>query len=140
MDGNGGKDRRALGRIVALLFAFAALADRAGTRPQPIRVAVLWLLRAAEGVARDFVIATARENGVDGDLAALPYAHDIADDAGRLARSFTALAELLAHLARRGPPPLSLGRIDDLVDRLKRTFRTLADAPRMMEPAPPDTS
>jgi hypothetical protein len=140
MDRNGGKDRQTVERIVALLFAFAALADRAGTRPLPIRVAVLWFLRVAEGVACDFIIELAHETGVDANVAVPPRAHDIADDAKRLARSFTALAELLTGIARRSPPPLPLGRIGGLINRLKRTFQTLADAPRMLEPAPPDTS
>jgi hypothetical protein len=144
MDGSNGKDRQALKRIVALLLALAMLADRARTRPRPIRVAVLWLLRGAESIARDFVIAVAREAGVDPDPAVPPHAHDIADDAGRLARSFTALAGLLAGLAR-GPLPLPAGRIGGLVGHLmralrKQALRKQANAPGVPEQPPPDTS
>ncbi len=140
MDRNGGKDRQALGRIVAILLALADLADDAGARPRPIRVVVLWFLRAAEGIALDFVIAMARETGVEPDLAVLPHAHDIADDAKRLARSFAALAGLLAELADRSPSPAQPGRVSGLIDDLMRTLQTLARAPAMPEPPLPDTS
>lgn len=139
MDGNGRKDRQALRRVVALLFAFAALAERAGQKPRPIRVAVLWLLRMAEGVACDFVIAVAREAGLDTDPAVPPHARDIADDAYRLARSFTALAERLAGIAR-SPSPLPHGRVSSLVAHLTRALRKQAHLPGMPEMPLPDTS
>jgi hypothetical protein len=140
MDWNSKHDRRARRRIAALLFAFAALADRAGAAPRPIRVAVLWLLRTVESISREFVIAVARESGVDPVLAVPLYGHDIGDDAGRLARSFTALAELLTDLARRDSSPTDPGRIDSLVDRLTRTLWSLAAAPEALARPLPDTS
>lgn len=140
MDASGRKERQALKRIVALLFALAALAAYAGTKPRPVRVAVLWLLRAAEAVARDFVVAMAEEAGVDPDLAVPLHARDVGDDAARLAQSFTALAELLADLTRRNPSPFQPGRIDGLVDDLMRTLRALTHAPGLPERALPDTS
>jgi hypothetical protein len=139
-DGNGRKDRQALKRIVALLFALAALAVAAGARPRPIRVAVLWLLRAAEAIAWDFVIAVAEEAGVDPDLAVPLHAHDIADEAERLAYSFAVLGELLAYVTHSGPSPLPSGRIGGLVDDLMRTLRNLAPVPGLPERPLPDTS
>lgn len=146
MDWNNKHDRQALKRIVALLFAFAELADRAGAAPRPIRVIVLWLLRAVELIAREFVIDVAEECGVDSSLAVLPDAHDIADDASRLARSFAALATLLADLTRRSPPPLARGRISGLIDRLMQVLRLMqalwnpASPPGALARPFPDTS
>lgn len=122
MDRTSRKDRQARQRIVALLFSFAALAEYAGTRACPIRVAVVWLLRAVESIALDFVVAVAEESGVHPGLAVPPHAHDIADDAGRLARSFAALAEMLAGLTRRNPSPPLPGRISGPVNDLTQTL------------------
>lgn len=140
MDRTSREDRQARERIVALLLAFAVLADCAGTKPRPIRVAVLWLLRAVELVAWEFVIAVAQDSGIDPDLAAPAYAHDIADDAGRLARSFAALAELLADLTLRSPSPPTRGRISDPVEHFMQTIWNPAQWPRALTPPPPDTS
>jgi hypothetical protein len=140
MDWNSKHDRQALKRIVALLFAFAALADRAGAAPRPIRVAVLWLLRAVERIAWEFVVAVAEESGSDCDLWLPAYAHDIADDAGRLARSFTALAELLTELTRRDRSPPLPGRINSPVDRLMQMLRNTVLPPGALEQPLPDTS
>lgn len=140
MDCNRKHDRQARRRIADLLFAFAALADRAGAAPRPIRVAVLWLLRAVESISREFVTDVAQESGVESNLAVPAYARDIADDAGRLAQSFTALAQLLTDLARPGPwPPLG-GRIDCLVDLMMRTVWNPAPAPGALARPLPDTS
>ena len=48
---------RALRRIVTLLFALAAVADRAGTMPFPARLILLAVLRHAERVAWTFAAA-----------------------------------------------------------------------------------
>jgi hypothetical protein len=135
MDGNGSRKDS----IVALLFALAALAAYAGTKPRPIRLVVLWLLRPAEAVAWDFVIALAEEAGVDPDIAIPLHAHDIADEAGRLAQSFTVLAELLAELMR-GVLSLLPPWIGGLVNDLMWTLRALSHAPGMREWPLPDTS
>jgi hypothetical protein len=136
----GDKIRETRQRIAALLFAFAALADRAGARPRLIRVTVLWLLRTVESIAWEFVIAVARESGAGPDVAVPAYAHDVADDAGRLARSFTALAELLTDLASRDPSPPLPCRISSPVDRLMRTLWHPAPRPEALARPLPDTS
>jgi hypothetical protein len=52
-------DDRTLRRVIALLVALAALAERAAGRFFPVRWLVLCVLRRAEVVGRDFVIETA---------------------------------------------------------------------------------
>jgi hypothetical protein len=140
MDWNSKHDRQALKRVVALLFALGLLAKRAGARPGPIRVAVLWLLRTVESIACEFVVAVAQESGVSQHLEVPAYAHDIADDAGRLARSFTALAELLTELTRRDPSPPLPCRISSPVDRSMRTLWNPANPPEAFSRQLPDTS
>lgn len=49
------EERAALMRLVALLHALAGLAERAAGRSAAIRGIVLWLLRRAEPIARDYV-------------------------------------------------------------------------------------
>jgi len=63
MDRNGwiGGKRGSFDRIVALLLALADLADRAAGAPRPVRWLVLWALRQADMVARDFVADHFRE-------------------------------------------------------------------------------
>jgi hypothetical protein len=121
MDWNSKQDRQALTRIVALLFAFAALADLAGSKPRPLRAAVLWLLRAAEAIGRDFVSAIAEDCGSRIVRPAQLSSLEEADDNIRLAHSFRALAELLGDLMRCGSAPLSSRRIS----RSRRTIRDL---------------
>lgn len=134
------EDRQARQRIVALLLAFATLADRAGTKPRQIRVAVLWLLRSVETIAWEFVIAVAHDSGADPGLAVPAYAHDIADEAGRLARSFAALAELLAGLACRSPSLSPPGCISGLVERFMQAIWTPVHSPAALTSPFPDTS
>lgn len=50
------EERAALMRLVALLNAFAGLAERAAGRSAFVRGVVLWILRRAEAIARDFVV------------------------------------------------------------------------------------
>lgn len=52
------RDFQTLSRIVAILIALAALAERAAVKPFPIRWIVLAILRQAEGVAAAFVAET----------------------------------------------------------------------------------
>lgn len=77
------EERAALMRIAALLHALARLADCAAGRSAGVRAFVLWLLRHAGAVARDFVAG----QGTDGlafPLGADPFGADSfgADDPG----------------------------------------------------------
>jgi hypothetical protein len=91
------EQRAALKRIVALLFALADLAELACSRSPAARRFVLWLLRHAETVARDFITGAPET----------PPASMPVDPAGRwradalhLAASFRALAWQLDRQAR----------------------------------------
>ena len=98
------EERRVLERIVALLFAFAELAERLCGSSRPVRGFVLLILRYAEAIARDFVLETAVEHGAPPPVSlVLPLRHggDSPADAARLARSFRVLAVLLDRLADR---------------------------------------
>jgi hypothetical protein len=55
-------EREMLKRIVALLFSFAGLAQRASGRSYPVRCLVLWALRRAEVVARDWITEGSAED------------------------------------------------------------------------------
>lgn len=59
-EGNG-MNEQALKRIVALLFALAAVADCASGRSRLFRRLMLWLLRPAEAAAWAFVIGALRD-------------------------------------------------------------------------------
>ena len=95
------EERRVLKRIVALLFAFAGLAERLCGSSRPVRCFVLLILCYAEAIARDFVLETAAEHGVPPPVGlVMPRRQgDSPADAMRLARSFRALAILLDRLA-----------------------------------------
>ena len=92
------EERAALGRVVAMLCALAALAERASGRSPIVRSLVLWFLRQAEAVARDFVAG-----GPDMPAPSMPIGPVGAGpaDALRLAISLRALAGLLDRQARR---------------------------------------
>lgn len=90
------EERAALMRLVALLHALAALAERAAGRSVSVRAMLLWLLRRAESIARDYVCG-----GEDLPLApclwpaALAPAGNRPEDALHLAETFRMLAWLL---------------------------------------------
>jgi hypothetical protein len=90
------EERAALKRIVALLFALADLAESASRRSRIVRRFVIWVLRRAETVARDYVI------GEDMPPAAMPVgpAGNGPADAMRLAENLRDLACELALQAR----------------------------------------
>lgn len=96
------EERAALMRLVVLLNAFAGLADRAAGRSAVIRGIVLWILRRAEPVARDFVIG---DEDMLPDQGFWPMAPAAAgnrpEDALHLAEIFRMLAWLLE--AQIGP-------------------------------------
>lgn len=84
------QERAAVQRIVAVLLALADLCDLASARPVPVRAFVLWLLRPAEGLARDFIFGTPDPASIE--PASLGPARNAPEDARRLAQSFRALA------------------------------------------------
>ncbi|MDQ6434352.1 hypothetical protein RB623_09855 [Mesorhizobium sp. LHD-90] len=93
---------QALRRIAVMLIALAGLAERVAGRPRPLRGLVIWLLRPAEAVAREFVIEALR--GARPEPMAFRQGGDSADEAMRLASCLRALASALdglsAHAAR----------------------------------------
>lgn len=104
-------EREWLERIVALLFALADLADRAGGASRSMRRTVLGILWPAEAVAREFVIgfppgfdaACCASEATGADIAALhpprsAVLSDDRDEAARLASRFRVLALLLAYM------------------------------------------
>jgi len=128
------EERAALMRIVALLFALADLAESASRRCRPVRRFVLWTLRKAEPVARDFVI------GAEPPAALMPPAGDDPADATRLAENFRDLACKLQCQARLafaiqdgagqgGLPPFGAYRpldADDFWNTLRLVAATIA--------------
>jgi hypothetical protein len=99
---------KTLRRIVALLLALAGLAERASVRSDAVRWSVLWLLRPAEAIARDYVAGLTRDAGL-----AIHYAPDWAAPAGHgpadamcLADTFRALAAALSILVEQVLAPL----------------------------------
>lgn len=86
-------------RIVMTLLALAALADRAGAMPLPIRCVVIWILRAAQNVAWAFVAEFAPAPL----MSALPsvQAGTAAADAVSLGISLRALAYVIGRLFPR---------------------------------------
>ena len=81
-----GRELEAIKSIMAMLFAFADLADLASRAPYPVRSFMFWLLRRAEVVAREWV---------DGPADFWPVAIRAGDDpadALDLAASFRRLA------------------------------------------------
>lgn len=83
-------------RTIALLRAFAALAEYASAKPSSVRLTVLWLLLAAEAVARDYAIKTARDFGYRLELPAPTFAQHLPspNEALGLALRFDELADV----------------------------------------------
>jgi hypothetical protein len=96
------EERAALMRLVALLGALAGLAELAASRSPVLRGFVLWILRRAEVVARDFVAG-----GEHAPIPSLPAgpAGTRPADAMRLAASLRRLAR---QLGRQLPRQLKL--------------------------------
>ena len=84
---------QALKRIAALLFFFAALAERASMRPGPVRPVLIWILRHVEAIALEFVMGRLRLD--------TPSRISGPAEAKRLASSFRALAVALEALVWR---------------------------------------
>jgi hypothetical protein len=94
------EDGQALASIAGMLVALAVLAERACGRSLPIRCLILWILRPAEAVARDFVIGEAQAVGVAAphQPAPMPGVDSIAE-LMRLAACFRALALAMRKLS-----------------------------------------
>ena len=121
---DGGYD--VLGRIVALLFSLADLADIAAGLPASRRRYLLGVLSVAEAAAHDFLIGPGTPVSAGGQ--------DTAEDALRMAARLRALAMLLiVMLAQRFE---LLGAVTLCVDR-ERTARVKNLLARL---AAPDTS
>lgn len=94
------EERAALMRLAALLHALAGLAERAGGRSAGVRGVVLWLLRRAGAVAREFAsdhcatgpLDTCRSDQFPTDTPAAAAMGNRPEDAMRLAASLRALA------------------------------------------------
>lgn len=85
-----------LRRVIALLVAFAVLAERGAGRSPWVRWFVLWILRRAEAVAADFVFTqTGTPPPVREAIAAVG---NDPEDSLRLAARFKALAAALRAL------------------------------------------
>lgn len=97
---------KTLRRIVALLLALAGLTERASSRCHAVRWSVLWLLRPAEAIARDYVVALT--GGLASQSAILP-AGDSHADATRLALAFRTLAATLVAFAEQMLTALQAG-------------------------------
>ena len=98
----GQDDNRALGRIVSMLLALAALAERAGGAPYPVRCLVLLILRIAEAVAGNFVREVAQMPPGIVDCPAFPQDNSFTALL-RLAMRFRARAAALAQMLSQPP-------------------------------------
>jgi hypothetical protein len=87
---------RMVRRIIALLVAFADLAERAAGRSYPVRFLILLVLRRAETIARDYVAGAMLVDGLWFDDGMEPTSST--QDAARLAERFRLLAEELVAL------------------------------------------
>ena len=96
--------RSVLMRIAAILLALADLAERAASASRSVRYQVLWALRQADDVAREFVTGSPCEAGDQWPPAATPVRHSFdRADAEHLAASLRMLAFMVqAMAARRG--------------------------------------
>ena len=121
---DGGYD--VLGRIVALLFSLATIADVAAGLSAPGRRYLLGILSVAEAEAHDFLIGAGAPVSATGQ--------DTVDDALHLAARLRALAMLLmALLMQRATPS---GTADPFVGRKTPALHT----GRPASSAAPDTS
>ncbi len=115
MDGAERNDRT-LRRIMAMLVAFAVLAERTAGRSFPVRWLVLQILRRAESVALAYV---AEVTGMDGSFFDRPScAESSPADATCVALRFRLLAAMLALLL---PPALCFGRRQNRIDGAPRS-------------------
>jgi hypothetical protein len=101
MDGSRTTDEnwKTLRRIVAMLLALADLAERAGHRSHVVRCLVLWLMRPAEAVARDYLADLTNNRAGHLEPLVMSVTDNSVTGAHRLAASFRTLAAALAAFA-----------------------------------------
>ena len=90
-----------LRRVIALLVAFAVLAERVADRSALVRCFVLWILRRAEVAAGEFFLEQAGMSPAPGGIAVAGYGPAYAF---HLAARFRALAAALCALLPVGYP------------------------------------
>lgn len=114
------KKRDMLDRIVALLFAFAVIAERAGAMPAPVRCLALFFLWRAEFAAHTYVHWTARDCGAPLQWALPDAARNGADREAALALAwwFRILAVALRDLPRRAFA-VRMARMQWRIDRVR---------------------
>jgi hypothetical protein len=137
------QERAALMRIVALLCSLAGLAERAATRSPAIRGFVLWILRRAEAVARDFVADPEARLAVEPAGARPADAIRLAASLRRLARQLRWQIGRQARLMRgdgsAGTQPPTFSRMPAIRDIATALSMLTAVAWLIPHPAP-DTS
>ncbi len=95
-----------LHRIVAMLFALSALAERTTKRSRPIRRALCWILGLVLSPVRDMISETGIELGFDIVFSDIDLTHsdDSADDLMRISSALSELGRaldfLVAHIAQ----------------------------------------
>lgn len=127
----------ALRRIVALLVALAAFAERAGSLSLPLRLLVLSILRPAETVARAFVVDATPTRWPGSEEP--PFVQSRPLDATWLAASFRALAAALGAMVRLACC-FQRSRVDWAPRRLATRPHQSLVAPRGAARRPDDTS
>ena len=99
-------NRETLKRIAATLLALAMLAERASGMSRPVRCLVLWILRTAEAIAREFVTEVTQSPQHSSVEFALAFMRsgDSSADAVCLALRFRAMARALDDLSPKTLP------------------------------------
>ncbi|HTV71612.1 MAG TPA: hypothetical protein VMF90_24030 [Rhizobiaceae bacterium] len=142
MDWEANDDGQTLARIARMLVALAVLAERACGRSLPIRCLILWILRQAEAVARDFVIGEALAVGVAAPYQPAPMpSGDSVADLVRLAACFRALALAMRKLPRPAHRFASRSaRRCTMLRQLALFVLAMSSVPPLAAPRPFDTS
>lgn len=109
-----------LKRIVMLLLALAALAERASTMPRPMLRLILWVMRPAEAIVRQRIIAALEDHLALSFESSPPITTDERAEALRLAIALRMLAMMLETLpASAFAQPDLFGHFDRLLFQLR---------------------
>ena len=137
-----------LKRIVALLLSLAGLCRLAAHAPQPVRVFVLWLMRRAETVVRDWVFGPVEEDEFWPMIRVGNEPRDALDLAASMETLAAAVRDLALeyhHFLSRWPREHA-GKMDDPQDGASDGFRLAETLHRLLPLAAlrampcPDTS